>query len=113
MSGFYYADNQPNYYTTMGPPLKEIHYEVLACSDVEHTDEEDMCDPTFQRVFVRVRKLYGHLDVRDIKSILARNHTPSRCGHEWDCCGCRHGYAHVNMLTMDTAEIEIYTSRNY
>jgi len=111
------ADNQPNYYTSRPPPLKEVGYNIIARGPVEHTDEDDLCDPTKQVFLVGINHVGngegGGLDIRGISGLLSRGMSPSPCHCERDCCGHRHGYASVEFMRMDTAIVTVFTSKNY
>lgn len=112
----FYADNQPNYYTTMGPPLVEVKFDIEMKSEVRHTDDRDICDPTSQNFLVRVlavRSCKGPIDLSERCSIICRALSPTPCHCEHDCCGHRHGYATGEWLADDLLCVNVRTSRNY
>ena len=109
----YHVDNQPSYITSNRPPYKAIDFAIIAQGEAICTDEDDYCEPLAQTFFVDVLTANGDLDERDMKALIARGLTPERCYCEHDCCGHRHGYATVELLTMQTARATVYTSCNY
>lgn len=108
-----YVDNQPGYLTPYAPPVKAITFDVLARSDVEHTDDSDICDPTRQVLLVQIGEAEGNLTASDVKKLIERGVSPVRCYCEHDCCGHRHGHADVRLFDFDRAEVTVFTSRNY
>ena len=103
----------PHYATQKYGGYRSGYARLIAESIVEHTDLDDMCDPTRQTIIVEVSTdqptTYKH-----VVEMLFHSFSPSPCYCEHDCCGHRFGGAsEVRMLSFDRWEIVITTSRNY
>lgn len=110
----YYVDNQPSYYSTLAMRnLKGVLVDVVMREHFSDIDPEDMCEPTVTKMLVKVLRLDGLQDRKEMVRTLIKGFSPPSCSCEHDCCGHRHGYASVELLTPDTAVINIHTSRNY
>ena len=91
----YSVDNSLDY-TTREPEggYKEVQYDYVFCGGMQPTgDENDYCDPHHTIHLVKVKRTNGPCDLRDIKYLLTKAHTPSPCHCEHDCCGHWHGSA--------------------
>lgn len=108
----FYADNQPDYYTSRPPELREVQYDILAKGE-QFDEDESGYEYGRRTMLIEVKKVVGDLDRKGIESLLANNHTSGWCGHEHDCCGCWYSHAIASMLTMDTARVDVFMGRNY
>lgn len=86
-------------------------YTIEARSKLEIVDDEDYCEPSFQKIFLRVESEFSD---DEVKKALRSEFTHSSCQHDWDCCGCRSYYANeVKELSDGYWVVHQSSSRNY
>lgn len=86
--------------------------QVIAQSVIEITDEEDMCEPTKQVLFLDVAT-HDPQRPSDVASALHDVFTSHGCSHDYDCCGCRSYHGRAEHLAGATYRVVVTSSRNY
>lgn len=91
---------------------REIGLVTLTMGEPQHTNEEDVSDPTTVEGFAEVQT-YAPEHPRRIEEALTHTYSKSGCDHEYDCCGCRSFTASAEHVGQNVYRLTICSSQNY